>query len=97
MVRRGTAARAGLIQPRVRKRGGDAIAASAALLHRISLRVTGTCEHQQAQVRRGGIPFSSIDADTLAVAKRLHLRLIGEALIKMRLRRLNSGLAFRSG
>ena len=59
---------------------GDAIAASAALLHRISLRVTGTCEHQQAQVRRGGIPFSSIDADTLAVTSRPHLFACGEAL-----------------
>lgn len=59
---------------------GDAIAASAALLHRITLRVTGTCEHQQAQVRRGGIPFSSIDADTVAVTSRPHLFACGEAL-----------------
>lgn len=59
---------------------GDAIAASAALLHRITLRATGTCEHQQAQVRRGGIPFSSIDADTLAVTSRPRLFACGEAL-----------------
>ncbi len=59
---------------------GDAIAASAALLHRITLRVTGTCEHQQAQVRRGGIPFSSINTDTLAITSRPHLFACGEAL-----------------
>lgn len=58
----------------------DPIAAGAALLHRITLRVDGTCEHQQAQVRRGGIPFSSVRADTLAVTARPHLFACGEAL-----------------
>ena len=37
------------------------------MLHRIPLRVTGTTEHAQAQVRRGGIPLSAMELDTLAV------------------------------
>ncbi len=36
-------------------------------LHRLALRVDGTTEHSQAQVHRGGIPFSAIDLDTFAI------------------------------
>ena len=40
---------------------------AASMLHRIPLRVIGTTEHAQAQVRRGGIPLSAMELDTLAV------------------------------
>lgn len=40
---------------------------AASMLHRIPLRVAGTTEHAQAQVRRGGVPLSAMELDTLAV------------------------------
>lgn len=40
---------------------------AASMLHRMPLRVTGTTEHAQAQVRHGGIPLSAMELDTLAV------------------------------
>lgn len=40
---------------------------AASMLHRIPLRVEGTTEHAQAQVRRGGIPLSAMELGTLAV------------------------------
>lgn len=40
---------------------------AASMLHRIPLYATGTTEHAQAQVRRGGIPLSAMELDTLAV------------------------------
>lgn len=46
----------------------DPLAAAAGLLHRLPLAVTGTAEPAQAQVRRGGIPWSAVDASTLALA-----------------------------
>lgn len=61
-------------------KAGDPVLAAAALLHRVTLRVDGTCEHQQAQVRRGGIPFGSVDTSTLAVTDQPRLFACGEAL-----------------
>lgn len=40
---------------------------AASMLHRIPLRAAGTTEHAQAQVRRGGVPLSAMELDTLAV------------------------------
>lgn len=37
-------------------------------LHRLRLRASGTTEHAQAQVRRGGVPLDAVDLDTLAVS-----------------------------
>lgn len=42
----------------------------ASLLHRLRLRVSGTTEHSQAQVRRGGIPIDAVDLETMAVSPR---------------------------
>lgn len=48
---------------------GNDLAAVASALHRFPLAVTGTAEHAQAQVRRGGIPWSAVDAETLSVTR----------------------------
>lgn len=37
------------------------------LLHHLALRMNGTTEHAQAQVQRGGIPFDTVDLNTLAI------------------------------
>lgn len=49
-------------------------------MQHLSLEVEGTCEHQQAQVRRGGIPLGSVALETLAVRDRIGLYACGEAL-----------------
>ncbi|WP_234346113.1 NAD(P)/FAD-dependent oxidoreductase [Collinsella provencensis] len=52
----------------------------ASLLHRLTLHVTGTTEHAQAQVQRGGIPFEVVDLDSLALLHHEALFACGEAL-----------------
>ncbi len=68
-----------LIASSVRNRV-DPLPAAAQLMQHLSLEVEGTCEHQQAQVRRGGIPLGSVALETLAVRDRIGLYACGEAL-----------------
>lgn len=58
----------------------DLLPACVSLLHRLTLQATGTTEHAQAQVRRGGIPFEAVDLGTLALPCDEALFACGEAL-----------------
>lgn len=60
----------------------DELKAASGLLHRLPLQVSGLAEQRQAQVRRGGIPLSSLDLKSFALCSD-HLRGLyacGEAL-----------------
>lgn len=60
----------------------DKIGAVSNLLHRLPMQVSGLAEQRQAQVRRGGIPLSSLDLEDLGLSGD-HLRGLyacGEAL-----------------
>ena len=46
----------------------DRLAAVAAWVHRIPLRVQGRCEPKQAQVRRGGVPLADVELPSCRVA-----------------------------
>lgn len=63
----------------------EPLARAAALLHRLPFSVSGTAEHAQAHVRRGGIPLSAIDLSTCSLvagddAPLAGLHACGEAL-----------------
>lgn len=62
------------------KNEADTLTALAELLHRLTLQVTGTTEHAQAQVTRGGIPFDAIDLTALSLQRSEALYACGEAL-----------------
>lgn len=47
----------------------SSLARAARLLHHLTFRVSGTTEHAQAHVHRGGIPLSVVDLDTCAITK----------------------------
>ncbi|WP_195419600.1 NAD(P)/FAD-dependent oxidoreductase [Collinsella sp. D33t1_170424_A12] len=58
----------------------DPLTRCAHLLHHLTFEVIGTCEHQQAQVHRGGIPMDSVDLADLSLHDASGLYACGEAL-----------------
>ena len=57
----------GRLLARAVRASANPLESASGLLHALPLRVTGTAEVRQAQVRRGGIPFDAVELPGLAV------------------------------